>query len=209
MSSNLTAQQVAADAARQAGKRIYQSADRVQNMDAPQDGGVQGVSHETHDDVRQDQGVEHVAPRAWSRPNALMEIREHPVYAFRWVSIDWRTVGDGEGLIRAIDEQWQPVQKGELKGYVLPSIALPDHGSVVGKGRLVLCKMHKETKRQRDAYYAGNQDRMTRGVMEGLKGINDKRMPITAKSKTQVTFRQRRANIEAKLAQDGQGLNDD
>lgn len=204
--SGPNSEEVQRTATAQANKRRYQSQEHVRQMDAPHDGGDQGVDHSAHDSLQEENHVEHVAPRAWRKPNYLGEIRDHPTFAFRWVSIDWRTRGDGEGLVRAIDEQWQPVMKGELKGYVLPSIAIPDLGAVVGKGRIVLCKMHKETKRQRDAYYSGLKDRMTNSVKENLKRINDRRMPISAVNKTQVTFRQRR--VQAAVDEGAEGFTD-
>lgn len=170
------------------------------------DGGVHAVDRSTKPN-RKTEAAENstvVRPpvRRWKKASHLPQMPELPGYRQKYVRVDGKERGDHRGVFKHLQEQWEFVRKSDFPKHALPTIALGQHGEVVGNGELVLMKLHEELHAQRAAVYNAKRDRALASIEADLASQSDPRMPIKQKRKSQIEHRRMKDRPRASVADD-------
>lgn len=118
--------------------------------------------------------------RRWRRADALAALPAPEGYHIEYVRRDNTSRGDEANLIAHIQEGWEFARKSDFPEHTLPTQRLSDHGEVIGNASVILMKLPLELKAQRDAFYNGKRDAITRAINRRNPGLDEanRKMPL-------------------------------
>lgn len=139
-------------------------------------------------------------PRQWIPPSLLPEPAPEAGYVLHWKRLAVHGETDATHFNKVLREGWEPCKLSdhpELKMHANPR-ADGQFADMIEMGGLVLCRMPKELRDQRNAYYSGLANAQQTRVTQDYLSKNDPRMPMLNPSlTTKVEFGKGRSDGEA------------
>ena len=127
-------------------------------------------------------------PKQWQQPELLPEPDKQPGYAYRWIRVSTLNTADPRNLSAKLREGWEPVRLEEQPKFQLladPNSRFKDNIEI---GGLLLCKTPIEFVKQRNDFYAKQNEAQTEGVDNSLMRQSDARMPLFNERKSSHSF---------------------
>jgi len=119
-------------------------------------------------------------PRQWLPPSLLPEPAPEPGYVLHWKRLSLRGEPDATHFSKVLREGWEPCKLSEHPELRMNANPRADgqFADMIEMGGLVLCRMPKELRDQRNAYYNGLANAQQSRVASDFLSKNDPRMPM-------------------------------
>lgn len=127
--------------------------------------------------------------KVW-RPGSALEAPEPPIgYVHRWIRESVMEFDDKTNVHKKRQEGWELVRAEEYPEYSGPVVDEGRNAGVIGVGGLVLARMPKELRDQRNAHYRGVTQNQMEAVDRDWMRENNPAMPkLAPQRKSSVSF---------------------
>lgn len=131
-----------------------------------------------------------VRVETWRPPETLPMPNPVPGWVFRYIRISTMGMADPKNESTKRREGWEPVKASDVPEIMHVSDATMNarYRDCVEIGGLVLCKAPADLMKQRDDYYRKQAQAQTEALDNSFLRQEDKRMPLFAERKSQVSF---------------------
>ena len=126
--------------------------------------------------------------KPWSPPNHLAAPDAPDGYVHRWIRVAMRGEEDKINVHAKLREGWEPVRADEYPDFASPSVESGKYAGVIGQGGLILCRMPKETAKERSEYYGLRTREQMTAVDQDLMKEQHPSMPIHNDRRSRVSF---------------------
>ena len=127
-------------------------------------------------------------PESWRPPEVLPEPNERPGWAHRWVRISMIGTSDPANISSKFREGYEPVRAEDYPEMMMHATQEGRFKGNIEVGGLLLCRIPTEFEKQRDEYYAKQNQAQMESVDNSFMRQSDPRMPLFAERRSNVTF---------------------
>jgi hypothetical protein len=127
-------------------------------------------------------------PMLWKPPEALPSPNERPGFKHRWIRVSMMGQADAPNISSKLREGYEPCKADEYPEMMMHAVQEGRFKGSIEHGGLLLCKIPSELLRQREAYYANQNQAQMDSVDNSYMRDNDPRMRKFSEKSTKVSF---------------------
>jgi hypothetical protein len=127
-------------------------------------------------------------PMLWKPPEALPSPNARPGFTHRWVRTSMMGQADAPNISSKLREGYEPCKADEYPEMMMHAVQEGRFKGNIEHGGLLLCKIPSELLRQREAYYANQNQAQMDSVDNSYMRDNDPRMRKFSERSTKVSF---------------------
>ena len=135
-----------------------------------------------------DRKVTAFRPEMWKPPELLPEPKPRDGWKHRWIRISMLGGADATNISSRLREGYEPVKAEDYPELMMHATQEGRFKGNIEVGGLLLCRIPAEFEKQRDEYYAKQNQAQMESVDNSFMRQNDPRMPLFAERKSNVSF---------------------
>jgi hypothetical protein len=132
--------------------------------------------------------TEWARPDTWRPPETLPQPNDRPGWTHRYVRISMMGQSDPSNISGKLREGYEPVRAEDYPELMVHAITDGRFKGNIEIGGLLLCRIPVEFMKQREAYYAKQNQAQMESVDNNYLRDSNPKMPLFAERKSQVTF---------------------
>ena len=127
-------------------------------------------------------------PDTWRPPETLPQPNDRPGWSHRYIRISMMGQSDPSNISGKLREGYEPVKAEDYPELMVHAITDGRFKGNIEIGGLLLCRIPLEFMKQREAYYAKQNQAQMESVDNNYLRESNPKMPLFAERKSQVTF---------------------
>ena len=127
-------------------------------------------------------------PDTWRPPETLPQPNDRPGWSHRYIRISMMGQSDPSNISGKLREGYEPVKAEDYPELMVHAITDGRFKGNIEIGGLLLCRIPLEFMKQREAYYAKQNQAQMESVDNNFLRDSNPKMPLFADRKSQVTF---------------------
>ena len=132
--------------------------------------------------------TEWARPDTWRPPETLPQPNDRPGWSHRYIRISMMGQSDPSNISGKLREGYEPVKAEDYPELMVHAITDGRFKGNIEIGGLLLCRIPAEFMKQREAYYAKQNQAQMESVDNNYLRESNPKMPLFAERKSQVTF---------------------